>query len=271
MKEVRDGGEAILEAFRCLHIDYIFSSPGSEWPPVWEALARQRATETQGPTYLNCWHESLAVTMAMGHTACTGRLPAVLLHTGVGILQGSIAIQGAYKGELPLLICSGESTSYGEDPTFEPGSQWYSSLSVVGGPNRFAEPFVKWSSQVTSPYTLYETVVRAGEMARRVPQGPVYLAVPMEVMVHEWTSTQRRAAVPAPLKTQPEAGAIRQAVELLRASKSPVIVTESAGRSVAPSTSWYNWQRRCQSPWWKRVRRCTRTFQRTTHSISVST
>lgn len=57
----QDGGEAILQAFRNLGVDYIISSPGSEWAPVWEALARQQITETPGPRYLNCWHETLAV------------------------------------------------------------------------------------------------------------------------------------------------------------------------------------------------------------------
>ena len=42
MKNYLDGGEAILEAFRRLKVDYIMSSPGSEWSPVWEALARQK-------------------------------------------------------------------------------------------------------------------------------------------------------------------------------------------------------------------------------------
>ena len=36
-----DGGEAILEAFRQLDIDYVIASPGSEWGSVWEAFARQ--------------------------------------------------------------------------------------------------------------------------------------------------------------------------------------------------------------------------------------
>ena len=60
----QDGGEAILEAFRNLNVDYVISSPGSEWPPVWEALARQTVNKTKGPTYLSCWHETLAVDMA---------------------------------------------------------------------------------------------------------------------------------------------------------------------------------------------------------------
>jgi hypothetical protein len=39
----QDGGEVILQAFRNLGINYVFSSPGSEWSAVWEALARQQA------------------------------------------------------------------------------------------------------------------------------------------------------------------------------------------------------------------------------------
>ncbi len=37
MKNQLDGGEAVLQAFRSLGIDYIMSSPGSEWGSVWEA------------------------------------------------------------------------------------------------------------------------------------------------------------------------------------------------------------------------------------------
>ena len=100
---VPDGGEAILEAFRNLGIDYIISSPGSEWAPVWEALARQRINETPGPRYINCWHETLAVNIAAGYTRVTGKMQAVLLHTGVGLLQGSMGIHGATLGEAPML------------------------------------------------------------------------------------------------------------------------------------------------------------------------
>ena len=38
-----DGGDAILQAAADLGAEYIFSSAGSEWAPVWEALARRDA------------------------------------------------------------------------------------------------------------------------------------------------------------------------------------------------------------------------------------
>src|SRR4030088_1677531 len=82
LKNTHDGGEAILEAFRNLDVDYVISSPGSEWPSFWEAMARQKHSGIAGPTYLNCAHETIAVTIAAAYTNITGRMQAVLLHAG---------------------------------------------------------------------------------------------------------------------------------------------------------------------------------------------
>ncbi|MFQ6026530.1 MAG: thiamine pyrophosphate-dependent enzyme [Dehalococcoidia bacterium] len=229
MTTAKDGGEAILEAFRNLDIDYIISSPGSEWSPVWEALARQKVNETPGPTYINCWHETLAVNMATGYTRITGKMQAVLLHAGVGLLQGGVGIHGALQGEVPMLVCSGEADSYGENPELDPQGQWYRNLSVVGGPNRFVEPFVKWSGQATSPYTLYEQLVRAGEMAQRVPKGPTYLDIPIETMIHDWAVPEKIRQVPTAPKTNPSPESISLLVDLISRSNNPLIITDVAG------------------------------------------
>ena len=150
MPQRKDGGDAVLEALRKLDVDYIISSPGSEWPSVWEALARQVINEEPGPKYINTWHETLAVAMAQGYTRMTGRMQAVLLHAGVGVLQGSMGIHGAFQGEIPMLVASGETASYGEADGFDPGPQWLRNLSIVGGPNRLVDSITKWSSRVTS-------------------------------------------------------------------------------------------------------------------------
>ena len=229
----QDGGEAILQAFRNLGIDYIISSPGSEWAPVWEALARQQIAETPGPRYINCWHETLAVNMAAGYTRVTGRMQAVLLHAGVGLLQGSMGIHGASLGEVPMLVCSGEATSYGENPDVDPQPQWYRSLSVVGGPQRFADTVAKWSGQATSPATLYGQLVRAGELAQRLPQGPAFLDIPIETMLHPWTPPAKLRPVPDAPRTQPTPDDIADLADLIARSQSPLIITDCAGREPA--------------------------------------
>ncbi len=232
MTERLDGGDAILEALRNLDVDYIISSPGSEWPSVWEALARQKVNEQPGPAYINCWHETLAVAMASGYTRMTGRMQAVLLHAGVGVLQGSMGIHGAYQSEVPMLVCSGESATYGEVPEMDPGPQWLRNLSIVGGPNRLVEPFTKWSSRITSAATLYETVARAGELAQRTPMGPTFLNVPIETMLEEWTPSQTLKHRHGGPVSPPDPAAVARVADLLCCAENPVIVADSAGRTV---------------------------------------
>jgi acetolactate synthase-1/2/3 large subunit len=229
MKNYLDGGEAILEAFRKLKIDYIMSSPGSEWSPIWEALARQKIEKKAGPTFVESWHETLAVNMATGYTLMTGKMQAVLVHAGVGVLQASMGIHGALQGEVPMVVMSGESQTLGEDPELDIEQQWYGGLTV-GGIERFIEPVTKWARAVTSPYTLYEGVIRAGEMAQRIPKGPIYLNVALEHMLHEWTPPNNARDVPAAPLMQPAASEIETVADLLRKSKNPVIVAETAGR-----------------------------------------
>jgi acetolactate synthase-1/2/3 large subunit len=233
LKNQHDGGEAILEAFRNLHIDYVISSPGSEWPPIWEAVARQKVGGIAGPTYLDCGHETLAVGVALGFTQITGRMQAVLLHAGAGLLQGSMGIQGARAAELPMIVMSGESLSYGELEGFDPGNQWYRNLGVVGGPQRLIEPVVKWASQAPSPETLYQSVVRVGELAKRMPQGPVYLNVPCETMIHPWTPPKKLRDTPEAPKVRPLPEDVERIAELLGQARCPVIITETCGRDPA--------------------------------------
>ena len=229
MKNYVDGGEAILEAFRKLKVDYILSSPGSEWSPVWEALVRQKTGNRAGPAYIDCWHETLAVNMATGYTLMTGRPQAVLVHAGVGLLQGSMGVHGALQSEVPMIVMSGESNTLGEDPSLPIEQQWYGGLSV-GGIERFVENITKQARPVTSPFTLHEQVIRAGEMAQRTPKGPMYLNVALEHMLHDWTPPASARDVPPAPTVQPRQQDVEKVAELVRKAKSPVIVTETSGR-----------------------------------------
>ena len=229
MKNYMDGGEAILEAFRKLKIDYILSSPGSEWSPVWEALVRQKTGNRAGPAYIDCWHETLAVNMATGYTLMTGRPQAVLVHAGVGLLQGSMGVHGALQSEVPMIVMSGESNTLGEDPALPIEQQWYGGLSV-GGIERFVENITKQARPVTSPFTLHEQVIRAGEMAQRTPKGPIYLNVALEHMLHDWTPPENDRDVPFAPRVEPHAGEVEKVASLLLAAKNPVIVAEQSGR-----------------------------------------
>ena len=73
-----NGAEALLELFRTQGADYIFCSPIAAWAPLWEALAKRKATTNiESPKYLNCRHEILAVALAAGYYKATGRTQVV--------------------------------------------------------------------------------------------------------------------------------------------------------------------------------------------------
>ena len=229
-KETLDGGEAIVQALRDLDIEYVFSSPGSEWGPVWEAFARQKVEQIPGPTYLSCGHEMLAVDMAIGYTTATGRMQATLLHAGSGLMQGSMGVYGARMLEIPMVLMSGEALTYGDQDGFDPGAQWYAYLSVVGGPQTYMAHLAKWATQATSVATLYGMVIRAGEMAQRPQKGPTYLNVPIETMLQPWTPPAKMRKIPPAPKQQAFGSDIQKVADLLVTAKNPVITTESGGR-----------------------------------------
>src|SRR3989304_128177 len=165
MKKQFDGGEALVEAFRKLGVEYILSSPGTEWAPVWEAMANQIHRRKDGPKLLDVWHETLAVDMAAGYTLATGRMQAGLLHAGAGLLQGAMGIHGAFVTGGPMVVLAGESMPYGEQPKFDPGAQWINNLSIVGGTTHLVNSIAKYASVAGRVSTLYESGPRAG--ARR--------------------------------------------------------------------------------------------------------
>ncbi|MDX2376335.1 thiamine pyrophosphate-binding protein [Microbacterium sp. LRZ72] len=225
-----DGGELLIAAFNDLGVEYIFSSPGSEWAPAWEALARRQAKGSPAPVYFDLTHETVAVGMATGYGLVTRRVQAVLLHAAPGLLQGATAIHGALLAGVGMVVASSESITYGDGDGQDPGGQWYRNLSIVGGPHHVAQPFTKWSNMVGSVSTLHTMVTRAGELAGRASAGPVYLNVPLEILLEP----TQPPVDPKPIVQKGRRLSAPEDVDavarLLAEAERPVIITETAGR-----------------------------------------
>lgn len=224
-----DGGEAVLEALRRLKVDYLMSSPGSEMSPIWEALSRQKVAGLSGPQFIDCWHEMVAVDMALGYSNYTGRMQAVFLHAAVGLMQGAMGVLSASTSETPMIVMSGESIGFGEQPNFYMEPQWYGGVSM-GGPDKFITPCVKKASVVAHQDTLFESVIRAGDLAQRDQKGPVYLGIPIEMMIGEWRKTAEIREIPRAPRLRALDSDIEKVADMIAAAKNPVIVAESHGR-----------------------------------------
>jgi acetolactate synthase-1/2/3 large subunit len=223
------GAEALLRALRGMGVERMFASPGSDWAPLWEALAGPEA-EARYPQYVSSRHEETAVAMAMGYVKATGRLAAVALHTTVGALHASMLLRAALHERLPLVVLAGESIAFAEGG-MPVGRQWLRLLTDLGGPARLMEACAKWSFGLNTNLLLPQAVQRACQIAMAAPRGPVFVSVPLEHLVE----TMHAEALPAALPFAPAASedAIDRLAEALDAAANPVVITEEAGRDPA--------------------------------------
>src|SRR5262252_8285099 len=129
------GAEALLKVLKSMGVERIYASPGSDWAPLWEALAAPKA-EKEFPQYISSRHEETALAMAMGYAKATGKLPAVVLHTTVGALHGAMLMRAALHERIPMVVLAGESIAFSEPPGYGIGPQWLRLLTDTGGPAR---------------------------------------------------------------------------------------------------------------------------------------
>lgn len=222
------GAQAFLRVLTEMGVERIFASPGSEWSPVWEALADPNANDL--PIYMSTRHEETAIGMASGYAKSTGKLPAVMIHTTVGALHATMGMRGALHEQVPMVVFAGESVGFGEDEGPDPGGQWASQLADTGGPAKLVEDTVKWSFGVNTKSILPATVQRACRLAMAGPRGPVFVSMPMEHLFDAMTRDLASGLGSAPLATADPDG-IKQLADMLAKAKQPVIVAESAGRT----------------------------------------
>jgi acetolactate synthase-1/2/3 large subunit len=222
------GAEALLKALRGMGVERIFASPGSDWAPLWEALATDSFWSGK---YISSRHEETAIGMALGYAKATGKLPAVVVHTTVGALHTTMIARAALHERIPMVILAGEVIGFAEPPSQKVGRQWLRVLTDLGGPARLMEHCVKWSFALNVPGLLPSTIQRACQLAVSAPRGPVFVSVPTEYLVADMAM----AVPPMALPTLPAVGesALQEMASVLNAAKNPVIITEEAGREPA--------------------------------------
>ena len=223
------GAQSILRVLGKMGVEKIFASPGSEWSPLWEALAEPGVEGM--PQYYSTRHEEIAVGMASGYAKSTGKLPAVVIHTTVGALHATMAMRGALHEQVPMVVFAGESIGFGEDEGPDVGGQWQGHLGDMGGPAKLVQGTVKWSFGVNTKSILPSTVQRACRLAMAGPRGPVFVSVPMEYLFDNMTKNLLSDLGKSPLATADPKG-IEELANLLAGAQHPVIVTEDAGKTM---------------------------------------
>jgi acetolactate synthase-1/2/3 large subunit len=228
-------GEVFLRALAEHGVDYFFANPGTDFPPIVEAFGRARHSNAKLPRPVLVPHENIAVAMAHGAYAMTGKPQAVMVHVNVGTGNTINNLTNLSRDRVPLILAAGRT------PITEKGSfgsrarpiHWAQEMFDQAG---MVRELVKWDYELRMPGQVADVVARAHEVAMGSPRGPVYLTLPREPLSGT-VPEPMIAPRPAPAAPHPDPSAISQLADWIAAAKNPLIITSASGadiRAVAP-------------------------------------
>ncbi|MBN9888288.1 thiamine pyrophosphate-binding protein [Salipiger abyssi] len=228
------GSDIFAEVLRGLGVKYVALNPGSSFRGLHDSLVNKLGNHD--PQMLLCLHEEHAVAIAHGYAKVTGEPLAVILHSNVGLMHGTMAIFNAWCDRVPVLI-------YGATGPVDAAMRrpWIDWLHTCRDQASMIRNYVKWDDQPASMGAAIESMLRADVIARTAPFGPTY--VNFDVSIQE----KQHESVPAlpdyaryqpPMPADPSATGVAQAAELLKGAKTPVILAGRVSRDPA------DWARR---------------------------
>ena len=208
------GRQVFMDSLVAHGVDAIFGNPGTTENSLLDSLADYPQIR-----YCTALHEGVAVGAARGYAQASGKAGVVNLHVAPGLGNGIGMIYGALKGSTPMIITAGQ-----QDTRLRLREPLLSHDLVA-----MAAPVTKWSAEPRNADEMAATLRRAFRIAVEAPAGPVFIALPVDVMEQE---TELGAEAPDGLHAHPQAqgSGVAAAVTALLEASSPAII---AGDDVA--------------------------------------
>jgi thiamine pyrophosphate-dependent acetolactate synthase large subunit-like protein len=225
------GSDVAADALRATEIPYIALNPGASYRGLHDSLVNYLGNER--PQMLLCLHEESAVAIAHGYAKVTGKAMAAAVHSNVGLMHATMAIFNAWCDRMPMVILG--ATGPVDAVKRRPWIDWIHTARDQGA---LVRGYTKWDDQPASPAAAREAILRANWIANTAPRGPTY--VNLDAGMQESNLSE---PVP-PIDTgrfmpRVEGGApqasIKQAADLLRSAKQPMIL---AGRTSRDVSAW---------------------------------
>ena len=200
--------DALLDQLAVDGIGTVFGNPGTTEENLLDAFR-----EHPDIRYVMTLQESVAGAMADGYARATSQPAVLLLHAVVGVGNAMAMLYQASRSGTPLVVLAGEA------PTEFRDLDGFLAADIP----RFVEPVTKWATRLAAPNQALRVLRRAIKVAATPPRGPVFIALPMDILELETGET----VVPttfADTRTVPAADAIdRFAAELLSA-RTPILI-----------------------------------------------
>jgi benzoylformate decarboxylase len=212
------GRQVFMESLLAHGVEHIFGNPGTTEIPILDALLDYPRLR-----YIVALHEGVALGAASYHAQATGRPAVVNVHVAPGLGNSLGMLYNALKARAPLVVTAGQ-----QDTRLRLRGPVLGHDLVA-----MAAPLTKWSVQVERADELALIMHRAVKIATDPPAGPVFVALPIDVMEQE---TDQGPLAPGRLHRAPapDPAGVAEAAALLLGGRRPVIV---AGDDAAPAAA----------------------------------
>ncbi len=204
------GSEIVVQCLKEQGVDTVFGYPGGAILNVYDALYKH----SDEITHILTSHEQGASHAADGYARATGKVGVCFATSGPGATNLVTGISTAYMDSVPMvaITCNVTNNLLGKDS--------FQEVDING----ICMPITKYSSIVKDVNKLADTIRRAFQIARSGRPGPVLVDITKDVTAaiadYEPCTPERFMAR---TKTYKKAD-IREAVEMIRASRKPFIL-----------------------------------------------
>lgn len=206
-----DGGELLARALRDAGVRDVFALHGGHLDAFWTACDRH------GLRLIDTRHEAAAGNAADGYARVTGRLGVAVVTSGPGFANAFAALPNAMTDGVPLLLVAGA-----------PPLREVETNEMQGGFDQVAAaaPVTKWAHRIVTGERIPDLVALAIRKATAGRPGPVYLEIPIDVLVTPVDEAAIPPAGPALVadRPAPSPAAVAAATDLLRTATRPAIV-----------------------------------------------
>lgn len=214
----RPGRFALVEQLLADGVTHLFGNPGTVEQGFLDAIERYPDLH-----YVLALQETVAVAMADGYARATKRPTAVQLHSGVGLGNSIGMLYQAKRGHAPLVVLAGEAGVRYDALDAQMAAD------LVG----MARPVTKWATRVVDPASLLRVLRRAARLAATPPMGPVFVALPADVLDADTDEPALPSAPPSTRVVPDESWTEAAAAHLAGAERPLVIMGDGVAASGA--------------------------------------
>jgi thiamine pyrophosphate-dependent acetolactate synthase large subunit-like protein len=220
------GSDVVVGMLQAFGVEHAILNPGASFRGIHDSLVNWGGNRR--PRVVEATHEAIAVAMAHGYAAATGRPGVAFVHDVVGLQNATIAIYEAWLDRAPVLVIGGTGPMDSVDR--RPSVDWIHTALVQGN---LVRDFTKWDDQPSSAAAIPNSFIRAHHVATSEPAGPVYLCYDaglQERRLEAAVPIPDLALYPRPTRIQADDAAIEGLAGRLLGAERPVLIAEYAGR-----------------------------------------